>query len=65
MHLDLPLAGEGAGSSTRHRAKELQNLVVGSPLGKFSTFDLRPLADFNSGLDLAIKQLTAAAAAMG
>jgi hypothetical protein len=45
--------------------EELQALLVGSPLGPFSTFELRPLADFNSGIDLIIKQLTAAAAAMG
>jgi hypothetical protein len=45
--------------------EELQQLVAGSPLGPFSTIELRPLADFDSGMDLAIKQLTAAAAAMG
>jgi hypothetical protein len=45
--------------------EELQALEVCSPLGRSSTFDLWPLADFNSGIDLIIKQLTAAAAGMG
>jgi hypothetical protein len=57
--------GGGCGIVNASSGEELQELVVGSPLGPFSTFDLRPLADFDSGMDLAIKQLTAAAAAMG
>jgi hypothetical protein len=57
--------GGGCGILNASSGEELQALVVGSPLGPFSTFDLRPLADFNSGIDLAIKQLTAAATAMG
>jgi hypothetical protein len=61
----LAAGGAGCGIVNASSGEELQNLVVGSPLGPFSTFDLRPLADFNSGLDLAINQLTAAAAAMG
>lgn len=57
--------GGGCGIVNASSGEELQELMVGSPLGPFSTFELRPLADFNSGMDLAIKQLTAAAAAMG
>ena len=57
--------GGGCGIVNASSGEELQALLVGSPLGPFSTFDLRPLADFNSGIDLIIKQLTAAAAAMG
>jgi hypothetical protein len=57
--------GGGCGIVNASSGEELMELMVGSPLGPFSTFDLRPLADFNSGMDLAIKQLTAAAAAMG
>jgi hypothetical protein len=37
--------------------EELQELIVGSPIGPFSIFEVRPLADFNSGMELAIKQL--------
>jgi hypothetical protein len=57
--------GGGCGIVNASSGEELQELLLGSPLGPFSTFDLRPLADFNSGMDLAVKQLTAAAAAMG
>jgi hypothetical protein len=55
----------GCGIVNASSGEELQELMLGSPVGPFSTFDLRPLADFNSGMDLAIKQLMAAAAAMG
>jgi hypothetical protein len=57
--------GGGCGIINASSGEELQALLVGSPLGPFSTFDLRPLADFNSGIDLIIQQLTAAAAAVG
>jgi hypothetical protein len=53
------------GIINRSSGEERQTLEVCSLLGRFSTFDLRPLADFNSGIDLIIKQLTAGAAAMG
>jgi hypothetical protein len=39
--------------------EELQPLLVGSPRGPFSTFELRPLAEFTRG-SICIKQLTAA-----
>jgi hypothetical protein len=55
----------GCGIVNASSGEELQDLVVGSPLGPFSTFDLWPLVDFNSRIDLAIKELTAAAAAKG
>jgi hypothetical protein len=57
--------GGGCGIINASSGEELQALLVGSPLGPFSAFDLRPLAEFNSGIDLLIEQLTAAAAAMG
>jgi hypothetical protein len=57
--------GGGCGIVNASSGEELQELLVGSPLGPFSRFDLRPLADFNSGMDLAIKQLTATAPTMG
>ncbi len=57
--------GGGCGIINASSGEELQGLVLGSPLGPFSTFEVRPLAEFNSGMDLAIEQLTAAAAAMG
>jgi hypothetical protein len=46
--------GGGCGIVNASSGEELQQLMVGSPLGPFSTFDLRPLADFNSGMDLVI-----------
>ena len=52
--------GGGCGIVNASSGEELQALLVGSPLGPFSTFDLKPWADFNSGIDLLIKQLTAA-----
>jgi hypothetical protein len=55
----------GCGIVNASSGEELQELLLGSPLGPFSNFDIRPLADFNSGMDLAIKQLTAAAAGVG
>jgi hypothetical protein len=56
--------GGGCGIVNASTGEELQELMLGSPLGPFSTFDLRPLADFNAGMNLAIKQLSAAAAAL-
>ena len=57
--------GGGSGIINESSGEERQALEVGSPLGRFYTFDPRPLTDFNSGIDLNIKQLTTAAAAMG
>ena len=57
--------GGGCGIVNASSGEELQELLVGAPMGAFTSYEVRPLVDFNTGMDLAIKQLTAAAAAMG